>query len=80
MLCTGSSDAAAANVIAVLWDPALRTDLLGYLQDYLPTPHSTKLDDIIRTRLIALRSRPDVASAIAAVGHINSYPFPTPSW
>jgi len=80
MLFTGNLDDAAAEVVAALQDPAQRTGILGFLQDYAPDPHPTKRSAAVHEAWIAIRSRPDVAAEIAKVGHINSYALHLPTY
>lgn len=80
MLFTGNLDDAAAEVIAALQDPARRTGILGYLQDYAPDPHPTKRSAAMHEAWIAIRNRPDVAAEIAKVGHINRYALHLPTY
>ncbi|HTT99039.1 MAG TPA: hypothetical protein VMF58_13380 [Rhizomicrobium sp.] len=80
MLFTGHLDDVAAEVIAELQDPAQRSDILGYLQDYAPDPHPTKRGAAMHEAWIAIRARPDVAAEIAKVGYINKYPLHLPTY
>lgn len=80
MLCTADLDAAAAFVIAKLRDPETRMDMLYSLQDYLPQAFATAGEQSIHANWLAVRNRPDVAQAIAAVGRIESYPMLSPSF
>jgi hypothetical protein len=80
MLFTGNLDAAAADVIAELQDPARRTDILAFLQDYAPDAHPTAQSARVHKAWIAVRARADVAAEIAKVGHINSYALHLPTY
>jgi len=80
MLLVGDLDAAAAHVIAHIEDASTRTDMLYYLQDYLPAPHATAREAAIHANWIALRARPDVSAEIAKAGRVESYALTSPSY
>lgn len=75
MLFVGNLDDAAEDVIDNLKDPARRTGMLVFLQDYLPRNHATKREEALRNAWIAVRDRADVAAEIAKVGRIETYPL-----
>ena len=80
MICVGDLDAAAAEVIAELDDPAQRLAMLYNLQDYAPDPNLTKHEAAGHAAWLAVRARPDVAAAIARVGRIESYDLKNPTF
>ena len=65
-------------MIARLDDPVRRSDVLYAVQDYLPQPHASKRQLAVQAAWIAVRSRADVATAIARVGRIESYAVNSP--
>jgi hypothetical protein len=72
LTCAGDEDALAAAVVRGLADPVQRLSVLEALQVYgeKPTrPYRAKL----LTRMASLRARPDVKSAVAAVGRIATW-------
>jgi tetratricopeptide (TPR) repeat protein len=78
LLCTKNEDALATEVLAKLRDTATRSTMLYELQDFLPSPHETATDREQRLRLIAVRTRADVAAEIDKVGRIQSWPLVSP--
>lgn len=79
LVCANDMDAAAGFVVAALGDPRRRSTMLYVLQDFR-LRHKTPVAIDRRKRLAALRERPDVAKAIAAVGRIESYDFYRPGY
>jgi beta-barrel assembly-enhancing protease len=80
MLLTKNVDAAAAEVIAELADPARRDLMLYYLQDYLPPPNLPPRAAALHADWLALRDRADVRAAIAKVGRIERYALVPPAY
>jgi tetratricopeptide (TPR) repeat protein len=73
LTCRDDLDGAARLLIERLKDPMRRYQALSMLQILPPSPHQPPFDDH-RDKLDAmLRARPDVRTAIDAVGRINTY-------
>jgi tetratricopeptide (TPR) repeat protein len=80
MLFIGDLDAASAYVIAHLEDASQRSDMLYFLQTYLPMPNATVRENTVHANWTALRTRPDVAAAIAKAGRVETYALTSPSY
>jgi tetratricopeptide (TPR) repeat protein len=75
LIVAGKDDEAAAELLARLSDPDLRSEALVEVQDYADHPAPAKVV-AWRKRQMALRARPDVHRAIGAYGRIRSYAIP----
>ena len=75
LIIAGKDDEAAAELIARLSDPDLRSDALVEVQDYANHPVPAHVVEW-RKRQLALRARPDVRRAVQAYGRIRSYAIP----
>ncbi len=76
LVCANELDAAAKVLIAELDDPELRTRVLVKLQDAPVPAHFTKWMIEQRQRVLTLKARPDVKTAIDKVGRIETLPAP----
>ena len=75
-ICMNDLDGAAATIIHRLQDPDDRTEALVALQRYRERAHAgTPQSRLIQQRYDAVRDRPDVQAAIAAVGRIEDVPL-----
>ncbi|HLY07358.1 MAG TPA: hypothetical protein VKR31_16550 [Rhizomicrobium sp.] len=79
LVCAGDMDATARFVVSALGDPRRRNGMLYLLQDF-KLKHKTPVTLDREKRLAALRARPDVAKAIAAVGRIETYDLFRPGY
>lgn len=75
LIVAGKDDEAAAELLARLSDPDLRSEALVEVQDYADYPAPAQVV-AWRKRHMALRARPDVHRAIEAYGRIRSYAIP----
>ena len=74
-LCANDQDGVAATIIAMLHNPRERAWALGELQVFSDkgiAPYSK----VLRSRMKAIRIRPDVRAALAPVGRSLSYDLP----
>jgi tetratricopeptide (TPR) repeat protein len=74
LMCTGSEDDLAADVIADLRDSAQREMALALLSDFDRPAPIPELDSQL-AMLATIRARPDISAAIAAVGHTERIPL-----
>ena len=79
LLCANDLDGAAKLIISELKEPSSRGDTLYTLQDYQDDLKATAIEKENRQRLLSVRNRPDVASAISAVGRVEAYPVLPPN-
>jgi tetratricopeptide (TPR) repeat protein len=79
LLVAGKQDEATAVLVSRLTDPALRTDALVELQDYLEPPAPARVRRW-RQQLTDLRTSSEVSKLIAAYGNIGRYPLPGPTF
>jgi hypothetical protein len=79
LLCANDLDGAAKLIISELKEPSSRGDTLYTLQDYQDDLKATAIEKETRQRLLSVRNRPDVASAISAVGRVEAYPVLPPN-
>lgn len=75
LLCTGDLDGAAASFVRRLADPDERQGALLDLVDFTDARPMTPRQALIDKRWRAVRGRPDVQAAAAAVGRIESIPL-----
>jgi tetratricopeptide (TPR) repeat protein len=75
LLCAGSADDVAAELIAELNDPDLREAALVRLSEFDPPLATTPIWTAERALLAAVRARPDIRAAIAAAGHTERIPL-----
>jgi tetratricopeptide (TPR) repeat protein len=78
LICTDDKDGLATELVSLLQDPKERETALSFVQDYVRSEGESDIDRAYDARLIAVRDRPDVKAAIAAVGHVGSYPVLSP--
>ncbi len=71
LICANDLDAAAAEFITQLTDPAERASALVNLSHFDPPNHPTPIDAAFRARLEQIAARPDVTAAVAKVGHVE---------
>ena len=74
LLCADDLDGAAQAEIRQLRDPRTLADALFNLQTFADGPHLSGFWDEFQKRGHALKERPDVRTAVEAVGRIGSYP------
>lgn len=75
LLCTNDLDGLAHAIISELQNPVNRGQILYTLQSYQTPAGETAIGKEWTRRYLAVRSRPDVAAAIARFGRIGSYPL-----
>ena len=75
LLCTNALDASAAFFVKRLNDPEARGEALMALQEYdYPSEAHLPVLKMLRQRLDVVRARPEVQSAVKAVGRIEKIP------
>jgi len=80
LLCVNDLDAAAAAYIRRLANPDEREPALLALQVYLEEPHTLPRKRLLAESLEQVRNRPDVRSAVEAVGRIEETPLRSTYW
>jgi tetratricopeptide (TPR) repeat protein len=72
LIVADRTDEAAQVLVARLSDPDFRSDALEELQDFVELPDPAPISSW-KTRLAALRTRPDVRRSIDSYGRVRSY-------
>ena len=75
LLCAGDDDRVATTLVSMLRDPQTRDAALADLQVY----HEGQLPALtraLRARLAVIAARPDVQTALNAVGRVETYDMP----
>jgi tetratricopeptide (TPR) repeat protein len=74
-LCAGDAEAVAGELIAELKDPDVRGTALARLSEFDPPRATTPIWAAQLALVAAVRARPDVRAAVAAVGHTERIPL-----
>jgi tetratricopeptide (TPR) repeat protein len=75
LACAGAPDDLAAELVAELKDPDAREAALVRLSEFDPPRAATPVWAADLARMAAIRARPDVRAAVAAVGHTERIPL-----
>ena len=73
LICTDDQEGLAAVYLKQLDDPDLRGEALGEAQTYIEPAHQTPYEARMRAALHRMLARPEVRTAIAKYGFVNSY-------